>query len=765
MHAQNRGEYSFEEDLERGVEAATSPLIDVDTTLFRLSNISTKDFYGDATRYYHTPATTRRRGLYYTYCEDIIEPIKEYRQHLTEPYEQSKVALYSAMSRYRTAIKATHSGLLENGTALSSSLWAQTGRDLFVEGVFSNALSSDLTLGKRLSNEAFLRLDASLYYATRGLQFGSTQEAFDLTGNNFYNPTWGFYNGEVRNSRVRRTLSPTLEAHYQQPLSERSMLIVEASGRYNRRANSSLAWYNATTPMPDYYRKMPSYISQSDVSEILTNVWRNNDTDYTQINWDKIVATNSLDELNSAYYAVEDKVQRDLSVDLTGAVVQQVGAHTTMSFGVSIEADNSRNFKVMRDLLGADHLTDYDIFIGDSYNKTSPLQNDVRNPDRNVKEGDRFGYDYSLRSSLTEAVLQCHSQFERLDIESEAIIGSQSIYRYGYYEKERFAAESSYGRSSTVMTAPYMLRATLGYTIKESRYISLKLLSTRLSPNSSNLFLDPSAANLLNPTSSCEQIHSAAVAYSANYRVVTISAEVYGLISRNGGSVISLYDDLTATMARGVISGVGYCSYGAEIVAQLRLHHDLNITTTLAANRQYYDQNPTIELYDYSSLTQLTAATISRMSGVKIGNSPQIIASASATYFGVKRYIFTLSSSYAALRYEQPSIARRSERILTQGFMTTESSSAALSQQRLDDIFDVEISATRLLYLNNGDHITLRASINNLLSEGDRVSYARESDRILLSTTDGYFMGATMRASTIQYSAPRSIRLSISYTF
>ena len=50
----------------------------------------------------------------------------------------------------------------------------------------------------------------------------------------------------------------------------------------------------------------------------------------------------------------------------------------------------------MRDLLGARYLTDIDRYLIDDDTYSNLLQNDLRHPDREIREGDRFGYDYAL---------------------------------------------------------------------------------------------------------------------------------------------------------------------------------------------------------------------------------------------------------------------------------------------------------------------------------------------------------------------------------
>ncbi len=749
-----------------GQEQQDAAPLEVDTTLFRIPRSALKyDPYSQATRYYRAQGSSRRRGLYYTTAEQIIEPSQEYLTTLSEPLTLSRIALYSAQSRYRIGLRANHARRLNQRWNLESSLWAQTGRDMFIEGVFSNSINPEIRLSRAFDVDHFLTLNLATVHSTQGLQYGSTPEAFSLVGNNYYNPSWGFYNNKVRNARVRRVSNPTLELHYQRPLTSHSTLVVKGLAQYDRTATSSIGWYNATTPSPDYYRKMPSFMSEGQVRDFVTNIWRTNDTDYTQINWDDLARLNYLSPDGNAYYTVEDRVSREINGSLKAIVHSQLSPNLAFTYGATAQSSTTRNFKKMRDLLGADHLVDYDVFIDENYNKTLPLQNNLLDPDNKVTEGERFGYDYSIHRSTFEALLIAQYRISNLDLSLEATIGSESFHRTGHFEKERFAGAASLGNSATIQSSPYMLRAGVSYAIAANTHLAVKLLSSQLSPQSRNLFLSESSANYLAPTTSGERINSAALSLQIESSSSSLSCELYAMQSRNGSSLYALYDDLSSTMCRASITQIGFLSYGAEIVASSQVGRDLRLEATLVASRCYYDTDPYIELISDYSLTTISEPISSRMSGITLGNTPQLTSTLSASYFGLSKHILRFSSSYAGERYIQPSIARRSERFLSQAFLSYEAASAALEQQRLGDIFDIEISAIRFIWFDNDTRLMLQCTVRNLLGQSDRVVYAKESDRAILQSVDGYFTGAAMREGLYQYGAPRTILFSLSYQF
>ncbi len=748
------------------LEGESMPIIEVDTTLFRSSSIAGADPYTEATRYYRLPTSTRRRGLYYTTAAQLIIPEPHFIS-LDQPLAGSSIGVNSSQSNYRLGLRAADARRIGSAWWLSSSMWGRTGRDQFIEGVFRNTLAPSLSLSRYFGDHHFIKIDASLYYSMRGLQYGSTPEAFALVGSPYYNPSWGFYRGKVRNSRVRREFSPSTSVHYQRPIGKGSTLAIKGSLRYDREANSFLGWYNATTPMADYYRKMPSFLPAGQVQDYLTELWRTADPTYTQINWDELERINSLSAEGNAFYMLEDRTERITEGHAAAIISSHLGRSTTLRYGLESRVSSSRNFKEVRDLLSADHFVDYDIFMGDSYNKTTPLQNDLRHPNRVVREGDRFGYDYTLYNSSLRALLGAEYRGRHLDLDLEALVGQQSIYREGHFNKERFEGSASYGASKSIASTPYTLRATVGYAMGAAHYFSFKILTAQLDEQAQRTaFLNPTMASYIAPSGgSGERISSLSIAYKYNSSRLSLWGEIYALQSRSGRAIYSLYDDLSRTMCRASITQIGYSSYGLELTANLYLHHDLRLSASLSAGRYLYDRDPYIELFDDYDLTRLSAPTPSRLSGISIGNAPQMVASASASYFGLSRYNFGLSSSYGGLSYEQPSIARRSERLRSEALLNDESEAAALRQVRLGDVFDIELSVMRFFWFENSSRIMVRLSIKNLLGQNNRVSYAKESDRIMLQSIDNCFTGATMRESLYQYSQPRTISLSLSYNF
>lgn len=110
----------------------------------------------------------------------------------------------------------------------------------------------------------------------RGVAGGSTQEVYDLAGDNFYNPYWGYQNGEVRSSRVRSSNKPLFTlAHFWNP-SEKLDIQTTAGYWFGKGGYTALNWYDVLDPRPDYYRKLPSYFTEESDKNQIIGSWQNN---------------------------------------------------------------------------------------------------------------------------------------------------------------------------------------------------------------------------------------------------------------------------------------------------------------------------------------------------------------------------------------------------------------------------------------------------------------------------------------------------------
>ena len=321
---------------------------------------------------------------------------------------------------------------------------------MHVEGVFTNALTAGFRAARHFGEGHTLAFLLIVPPSVRGTRLSSVEEAFRLTGDNLYNPAWGFQDGKVRNSRVRRELVPLAAATYCVRLSPATWLDMAAGAEYGVRKYSALGWYDARTPMPDNYRYLPGYTGDRE-TEL---AWRSNDARYTQVCWDELIARNRMAG-GHAVYTLEDRAERIRNLGFDALFTTAPDERLTLRYGFSYRHARTRSYKQMRDLLGADHITDIDQYLVDDDTYGNLLQNDLRHPGRTVREGDRFGYDYALSTREATVRLSAEYRSDRLRADVALALGDAVVLRRGYYEKELFPGTQSLGRSRRMGFTPY----------------------------------------------------------------------------------------------------------------------------------------------------------------------------------------------------------------------------------------------------------------------------------------------------------------------
>ncbi len=299
-----------------------------------------------------------------------------------EPLQPYFASVRFTDRNYLFGARVAASGTLGSGWSLSAAADVRTGRDMHVEGVFTNALTAGLRLARRFGPGHELALLCIVPPSTRGTRLSSSEEAFSLTGDRLYNPAWGFQDGRVRNSRVRREMIPLAVVTYGVPLSPATSFTAAFGAEAGISKYSVLDWYDARTPMPDNYRYLPSYAGDRE-TEL---AWRSNDPRFTQIDWDELIRRNRMAG-GHAVYALEDRAERLCNLSLNALFTTDPDPRLTLRYGVALRRGTTRSYKQMRDLLGAEYVTDIDRFLVDDDTYSNLLQNDLRHPDRTDPRG------------------------------------------------------------------------------------------------------------------------------------------------------------------------------------------------------------------------------------------------------------------------------------------------------------------------------------------------------------------------------------------
>ena len=663
---------------------------------------------------------------------------------------------------YSAGVRASVAAGIGRGWSLNAAVDARAGRDLHVDGVFLNSAGVALRIAKRFAGDASLSLLAAAEPSQRGLRSAATDEAFELTGNRLYNPSWGWQNGRQRNSRVRREAIPVVAASYSVPLGESTTLTASVAARFGVRRQSGLGWYDAATPMPDNYRYMPSYFS-GESAQIVEAAWRAGDARYTQIDWAELYAVNRMSD-RGAVYALDDRVRQTTSVQASAVGKTSLGGGVAIRYGVDAEYAAERRFREMRDLLGAAFITDIDYFLVDDDSFSNSLQNDLRNPDRTISKGDRFGYDYALirRSAGLHAAAEYSAG--RFDMRIAGRIGGTIAHRHGYFEKELFPAGASYGDSEKLRFATYSAAAEFGWAISTRHRLALALTASAEAPETEDLFLNPQYNNrTIGDVGAVKrlgaEIHTRTATSSA-----AIQASLFAESVRGGVSTMQYYDDLAGEYCDMAVTGIDILTYGIEAAAAIRLSRRWTVDASLTAMQCKYSADPTVRVWTDRANTTVDAGSASHMGGCTVGGVPRLTATLGAAYRSANGWSVALAAAWAAARRPVPSFLRRTERVAYQGASSPESFAAIVGQETLPDALSVDLHLSKRWFVGRSSRITAAVTVCNLLGERGNVYSAYESQR-MRRISRGIQSDYIPLPTRCLYAYPRSIVLTAAYSF
>ena len=687
------------------------------------------------------------------------------------------VAFSSRNMPYSVSFATAHK--LAKDWSLATNLTVRTGRDLHIEGLFGNSLELNAVATKNWSSKHTLSMAIFAKPQMRSTRLASTEEAFRLTGNNLYNPAWGYQNGKLRNSRIRREFLPTIFIGYEGKLNKRTKLNLAATLTAGIEKYSSLDWFDAQTPTPDNYRYMPSYFDdEEDIFLTVESAWINNDTRYTQIDFDRLIKTNRLNG-GEAIYAISDRVRRTIRSAFRG------GATTTLnkgsiSYGLEVTTANYRNYKQMRDLLGAEYIVDLDYFLLDDDTFGNSLQNNLATPNRHIEAGDQFGYDYAIRRYDISTFAIYNYSTDRFDLDIVAKVGYSDISRRGFYRKELFA-DNSFGVSRHLKFSPYLFRLKASYLIADNHFIEGAIATEAKPCNEEDLFLQSQYNNRTVTAPTMRSTYNGEVRYTFQTPHFAIAATLFLSAELNNTQARHLYDDLSGEYADIVNSRINTLRYGLEVEANYRFADHFRATTAISLGRYKYATNSLITIYTDTTNRLLADHIESHTKGLSLGNTPQIAITAGISYYN-KGWWATINANYAGLRYIEPSAVMRTDRVLAMA-VSPEQLNALTMQERLRDAFTIDLSLSKSLYLNRlskkiysttaaprfedkypRSRLIFRIGIRNLLDSTDIVYSAYESSRLQRhKIADEYIYNR--QASRYMYGYPRTYYASATFAF
>ena len=514
---------------------------------------------------------------------------------------------------YRLRLMATYaSGELDNGWSYAFNVSARIGGNDWVKGVYYRNFAYYAGVEKKFGDIHRLSLVTFAAPGQRGAQNASTQEVYDLMGDNMYNSNWGYQNGKVRNARVRKTFEPITILKYTATPSDNLEASATLLWRTGKNGYTALDWYDAADPRPDYYRNLPSYFWMSDPDYNRSNeekyawaydAWTQNIPEYAHLNWDRLYNVNwnnyDADGLRRAKYVIEERRVDQNDINAAANLKWNAAKWFTLTGGASYKWNRTEYYKKLDDLLGGEYYMNIDQFAErDFASNPVMVQNDLDyyfangNQAQILKQGDKYGYDYyanvrkaeiwangAFNLGALKANLALQAGYEKFwrnglvrkglfpglnEDGTELIVDGKSLTTYETVNGERVPITSK-GKSAVADFFTYSAKLGLQYHIAGGHRVYANGAYFNDAPTFAQSFISPRTRNSLVPNLTTTKVASADLNYQYSNNGYNVRVTGFWTSIMDQTDMMSFYDDTQNSFTNFAMTGINQRHMGIEL--------------------------------------------------------------------------------------------------------------------------------------------------------------------------------------------------------
>ncbi len=642
---------------------------------------------------------------------------------------------YSLSNRsYRNRLMFTYStGVTPSGWSLvvsGSRRWAQEG---YVTGTFYDAWAYFVGVEKQLTKNNSLALTVFASPSKRGKSGIAVQEAYDLTGTNYYNPYWGYQDGKKRNARVSNYHQPMITLTDYWKVSEKTKVKLAASYWFGKGGSTALNWVEANDPRPDYYRYLPSWfylIGDSAAGNYYAEQWRTNDS-YRQINWDALYFANSkflytvndVDGIKGndvtgfrSKYIIEDRRNDKSQLQVNGDFTSFLNNNITLYGGFNLNFYKGHQYKTIDDLLGGQYWLDIDKYAaGDPFKIPAAAQSDLNHPNRLVKEGDIFGYDYDANIQSQSAFGEASFSYRKVDFYLGAQFSHTNFWRTGNMRNGHFPLYS-YGEGHKNHFYNYGLKGGVTWKINGRNYVTGNLMYMTRAPYFRTAYISVRTRDFTVDNLKSETIYSGDINYVLRTPAVKARFTLYYTQFKNKTWLRSFYHEALNSFVNYIMTGVDELNTGMELGIEANISPTVSVSGVLGIGQNIYTSRPLATITQDNDAKLLARDRKVYLENYYVGGMPQTVASIGIRYNAPKYWFIGINGNYFGNSYLPVNPDRHTKEAL-EGFAPDDYRiPGILAQEKLPDGMTVDMFGGKSWRFHHKYTVGFSLSLSNLLN-------------------------------------------------
>ena len=637
----------------------------------------------------------------------------------------TRLSLAYTNGNYRWRGMVTHAtGLNKHGWAMTLSAVVRYADEGVYPGSFYNSVGYFLALQKVFNPQHSLTLTTFGAPTKRAANSAIFEETGRLI-NNMYSPDWGWQDGKKRNSKVVESFDPTAILNWLWKPDDHTSLNTGFAFHKSFYSKAALNWNKAADPNPSYYRYLPSYYTDPEIKDFYTDLWTSK-SDITQIRWDDLYQVNYRNNMQAdqtgkemgSTYILENRHSNQSSFTLSSVLNKRLTSRLSMQTGANANYTVASYYKTIKDLLGGRYWLDVDNFSERDFPDNPDLaQNDLDNPNRKIKKGDRFGYDYNILTLKTELWNQWVLNLPKWEMFASVKGDFFQFQRDGKMRNGR-APENSYGKGKTHRFLTYGAKGGITFKLDGRNSFAGHVFYGTEAPRPYDAYISSRTKDDVIDLK-VEKIFSADVSYAMNYRNFKGVVTAFYTDQRDNTERTAFYDDVRSTFMNYSLTGVHKQYKGVEVGLSYKLSPSLTVSGAANIARYQYKNNPFgTRSYENGSEADVTKQVY--LKNYYVAGTPQECYSLAFNWAGPHRWFVELNGAWMNRSYVSMSPIRHEMQEEFFFLANTEEEIMSLikdfsAQDKLNEALIINASIGHVIYLTRSASLNINLNLNNIL--------------------------------------------------
>ena len=391
-----------------------------------------------------------------------------------------------------------------------------------------------------------------------------------------------------------------------------------------------------------------------------------------------------------------------------------------------LSTNTGMHYQTLEDLLGANSFHNVNTYVLGNYLRDDvEAQYDVNNPGKEVKEGDRFAYDYNIYVNKAQLWATYAENFGPLHYSIAARIGGQTIQRDGKM-RNGLAIENSYGKSQTAKFLDGGGKFGASLNVGRGHAISIGFGYEKKAPVARTAFAAPQLNNDFVRNLKNEDVYSGEIGYQLNTSWLHANINAYYSYLTKVAEYSMYYDDSQNSFSYVSVNGINKRYYGVEAGLNFKVSPSFNIKMLGTISEAKYDNDANVEytlsydgkLYEDIVLTK----------GMREGCTPLTAGSIDLSYHSGGWFIDLIGNYYDRIYlYYTPVTRYASENEMTNNLGELDYN--RYSQAKGHGGFMLDASIGRTLRLRRAGQLSINLMVTNILNNTNIVTGGMEQNR------------------------------------